>query len=112
VKIPVSWLRDFVDVPDSPEDLGETLTLRGFELSNIERANIVPLGSDPRTVPGSDPVGAPVAAVAMPREARNWSMRCPRAAGSSPALAGRPTAFPEGWADVALPSDAMLPLAG
>ncbi|HEY0284529.1 MAG TPA: phenylalanine--tRNA ligase subunit beta [Vicinamibacterales bacterium] len=34
----VSWLRDFVDVTVSPEELGETLTLRGFELSSIEKA--------------------------------------------------------------------------
>ncbi len=49
MKVVVSWLRDFVDVTASPEELGETLTMRGFELSSIERANIVPLGSDPRT---------------------------------------------------------------
>ena len=57
MKILISWLRDFVDVNVSPEALGETLTLRGFELSSIENANIVPLGSDPRTitVPGSEP---------------------------------------------------------
>ena len=55
MRVPVSWLRDFVDVPVSPEELGETLTLRGFELSATERANLVPLGSDPRTVRGSDP---------------------------------------------------------
>jgi phenylalanyl-tRNA synthetase beta chain len=49
VKILISWLRDFVDVNASPEELGEMLTLRGFELSSIERANIVPMGSDPGT---------------------------------------------------------------
>src|SRR5688500_11259447 len=37
MKVLLSWLRDFVDVTASPEDLGETLTLRGFELSSIER---------------------------------------------------------------------------
>ena len=56
MKVPVSWLRDFVDVPVSPEDLGETLTLRGFELSSIERANLVPSGSDPRQR-GVRPIG-------------------------------------------------------
>ncbi len=35
----ISWLRDFVDVTVSPEELGETLTMRGFELSSIERAD-------------------------------------------------------------------------
>ena len=40
MKILVSWLRDFVDVHVSPEELGETLTLRGFELSAIERSTL------------------------------------------------------------------------
>jgi hypothetical protein len=30
VKILVSWLRDFVDLTASPEDLGQALTGRGF----------------------------------------------------------------------------------
>jgi phenylalanyl-tRNA synthetase beta chain len=46
MKILVSWLRDFVDVAASPEEIGETLTLRGFELSSIERANSTQSGSD------------------------------------------------------------------
>ena len=49
MKIVISWLRDFVDVTASPEELGETLTSRGFELSGIEHANTAPLGSDPGT---------------------------------------------------------------
>jgi phenylalanyl-tRNA synthetase beta chain len=36
VKILVSWLRDFVDLTASPEDLGQALTGRGFELSAID----------------------------------------------------------------------------
>jgi phenylalanyl-tRNA synthetase beta chain len=40
MKILVSWLRDFVDVAASPEELGETLTSRGFELSSIERVTL------------------------------------------------------------------------
>ena len=55
MKILYSWLRDFVDVAVSPEELGESLNMRGFELSSVDRANIVPSGSDPRTVRGSDP---------------------------------------------------------
>ncbi len=41
MKIILSWLRDFVDVTVSPDELGETLTQRGFELSSIERSSIV-----------------------------------------------------------------------
>jgi phenylalanyl-tRNA synthetase beta chain len=40
VKVPVSWLRDFVDVTVPAEELGEALTLRGFELSAIERSTM------------------------------------------------------------------------
>jgi phenylalanyl-tRNA synthetase beta chain len=40
MKILISWLRDFVDVTASPEELGATLTARGFELSAIERVSI------------------------------------------------------------------------
>jgi phenylalanyl-tRNA synthetase beta chain len=41
VKIVVSWLRDFVDVSVSPQELGDTLTMRGFELSSIERLSTI-----------------------------------------------------------------------
>jgi phenylalanyl-tRNA synthetase beta chain len=39
VKVPISWLRDFVDVTVPAEELGEALTLRGFELSGIEKGS-------------------------------------------------------------------------
>ena len=41
MRIPLSWLREFVDVDLSPEDLAEKLTLLGMEVSSIER-----IGSD------------------------------------------------------------------
>ena len=37
MKILVSWLREFVDVTGSPEELGQTLSMRGFELASIEK---------------------------------------------------------------------------
>jgi phenylalanyl-tRNA synthetase beta chain len=39
MKIVVSWLREFVDVAASPEELGHTLSMRGFELSSVEKGN-------------------------------------------------------------------------
>src|SRR5205823_2001057 len=36
MKVLVSWLREFVDVTVSPEQLGHTLSMRGFELSSVE----------------------------------------------------------------------------
>ena len=36
MRVPLSWLREYVDVPMSPETLAEQLTLRGMEVSSIE----------------------------------------------------------------------------
>jgi phenylalanyl-tRNA synthetase beta chain len=36
VRILVSWLREFVDVHDSPEDLARTMSVRGFAVEGIE----------------------------------------------------------------------------
>src|ERR671911_660303 len=49
MKVLISWLRDFVDVTASPEEIGETLTLRGFELSSIEKCDGThqKMGSEP-----------------------------------------------------------------
>jgi phenylalanyl-tRNA synthetase beta chain len=38
LKIPVSWLRDFVDVPGPPDDIARTMSLRGFAVEGIENA--------------------------------------------------------------------------
>jgi phenylalanyl-tRNA synthetase beta chain len=37
VRIVYSWLREFVDVAALPEELGQTLSMRGFELGSVER---------------------------------------------------------------------------
>jgi phenylalanyl-tRNA synthetase beta chain len=37
MKLPLSWLREFVEVPVEPERLGEDLTLRGFALESLEK---------------------------------------------------------------------------
>jgi phenylalanyl-tRNA synthetase beta chain len=36
MKLPVSWLREFVDAPEEPARIGEDLTMAGFELGGIE----------------------------------------------------------------------------
>ena len=38
MRLLVSWVRDFVDVTASPEEIAETLALRGFEVASIEHA--------------------------------------------------------------------------
>jgi phenylalanyl-tRNA synthetase beta chain len=36
VRILVSWLREFVDVPGSPEEIARTMSVRGFAVESIE----------------------------------------------------------------------------
>ena len=44
MKVPISWLRDYVDIPISIEELANRLTLAGMEVEHIEYYG----------VPGSD----------------------------------------------------------
>jgi phenylalanyl-tRNA synthetase beta chain len=44
MKVLYSWLRDFVDVPDGPAELGRRLSLRGLALEGLEPA---PPGEEP-----------------------------------------------------------------
>ena len=37
MRVPLSWLRDYVDVDLAPETLAERLTLLGMEVKGIER---------------------------------------------------------------------------
>ncbi len=50
MKVLYSWLKDFVDVPDGPAEIGRRLSLRGLALEGIEPA---PPGEAP---PGQAPV--------------------------------------------------------
>ena len=36
MRVPLSWLRDYVDIELSPRDLADELTMRGMEVSDIE----------------------------------------------------------------------------
>jgi phenylalanyl-tRNA synthetase beta chain len=40
VKLAVSWLREFVDVTAPPHEIGQTLSMCGFELGSMERSTI------------------------------------------------------------------------
>ena len=37
MRVPLSWLREFVDIDLTPEQLAERLTLLGMEVKTIER---------------------------------------------------------------------------
>ena len=38
IKVPVSWLRDYVDIPVSADDLAERLHMAGVEVDHVERS--------------------------------------------------------------------------
>jgi len=54
MKVLTSWLRDFVDVAVPPEQLGEALNMRGFELSSVEIAPGAIFGGPPENGSRSD----------------------------------------------------------
>jgi phenylalanyl-tRNA synthetase beta chain len=39
VKVLLSWIRDFVDVPGTPEEIGQKMSMRGLALEGIEQVN-------------------------------------------------------------------------
>src|SRR5881296_2023151 len=38
MRLVLSWLREFVDVPESAEEVAQKLALRGFEVASVEDA--------------------------------------------------------------------------
>jgi len=38
MRVPLSWLREYVDIELSPRELADELTMRGMEVSTIETA--------------------------------------------------------------------------
>ncbi|XOV93851.1 MAG: phenylalanine--tRNA ligase subunit beta [Bacteroidota bacterium] len=44
MKISYNWLKDFIDIPETPEVIGETLTQTGLEVEGIERVEKIPGG--------------------------------------------------------------------
>ena len=40
MKIPVSWLKDYVEITLSPETLAERLTLAGLEVESIDHRRV------------------------------------------------------------------------
>ena len=48
MRLVLSWLREFVDVKASAEEIADTLSLRGFEVASIE-----PLGGGDAVEPSA-----------------------------------------------------------
>jgi len=37
MRLPINWLKEFVDIPVTPEELADRLTLVGFEVEALEK---------------------------------------------------------------------------
>jgi len=44
MKVPISWLKDYVDISIPIEELAERLTLAGLEVEHIEYYGVAPTG--------------------------------------------------------------------
>ena len=44
MKISLNWLKDYIDIPSSPEELSEILTDIGLEVEGVEEVQSVPGG--------------------------------------------------------------------
>jgi phenylalanyl-tRNA synthetase beta chain len=55
MKVPLSWLKDFVDLPLAPEALAYRLTFAGLEVEDIEYVGLAP--TDGRPIAGLSPHG-------------------------------------------------------
>jgi len=44
MKVPLSWLKDYVDITIPVEELAERLTLAGLEVEHIEYIGVAPTG--------------------------------------------------------------------
>ena len=47
MRVPISWLKDYVDVPLSVKDLAERLTLAGLEVEHIDYYGLALLSGPP-----------------------------------------------------------------
>lgn len=56
MQVPLSWLRDFVAITDSPETLADRLTFAGLEVEDLEYVGLAPTG---RAIAGLTAAGRP-----------------------------------------------------
>ena len=47
MRVPLTWLKEFVDITMSPAELAYRLTVAGIEVSKIEYVGVAPAGPSP-----------------------------------------------------------------
>jgi phenylalanyl-tRNA synthetase beta chain len=108
MKIPLSWLREFVDVPGTAEQIAATMSVRGFAVEGIE-----PLGEDDACidfeVTGNRPDCLSVAGIAREvATAYGLQVRRPVVGGSSLALTSLKS-VEHGDIDIAIDNQDLCP---
>lgn len=64
MQVPLSWLRDFVAITDSPEALADRLTFAGLEVEDIEYVGLAPAGRAIAGLPAAGRSGPPARGLA------------------------------------------------
>jgi len=83
VKVPLSWLKEYVDWPWSPDELAERLTMAGVKIEAVLRfgegsrgvvaARVLEVTPHPNPAPGAGPgVPAPASVPDLPSAGRHW----------------------------------------
>jgi len=64
MRVPLSWLRDYVAITDTPEALASRLTFAGLEVEDIEYVGLAPAGQPIAGLPAAGRSGPPARGIA------------------------------------------------
>ncbi len=64
MRVPLTWLRDYVAITDTPEDLASRLTFAGLEVEDIEYVGLAPAGLPIAGLPAAGRSGPPARGLA------------------------------------------------
>ena len=64
MRVPLSWLRDYVAITDSPDTLASRLTFAGLEVEDIEYVGLAPLDRPIAGLPSTGRTGLPAKGIA------------------------------------------------
>jgi phenylalanyl-tRNA synthetase beta chain len=64
MRVPLTWLRDYVAITDTPEELASRLTFAGLEVEDIEYVGLAPAGRPIAGLPAAGRSGPPAKGLA------------------------------------------------
>ncbi len=98
MEISYKWLQEYIDLPESPEEVGKLLTATGLEVEGIEKIDAVPGGLDGVVIgevltcvkhPDADKLSLTTVDVGTPAEAGQASQPLPIVCGAPNVAAGQ-----------------------